>query len=234
MSRATQAIRRRRDHQAGGSRLGAAFRALIVVLSIAVASAAVADRDFRPVDQAASQPDFLAFRTLLLDALARRDARAVLSVVHVDIRNSFGGDEGIEVFEEIWKLDDPDAPFWATMTAVLRLGGTFSPDHSFEAPYVFSAWPDDVDPYANVAITGSGVRVRREPRADAEPVAVLSHEMVEAPPDGQRDDGWVFVRVRDGQPGYVDRQYARGPTDYRATFEKIEGRWRITSFISGD
>jgi len=232
--RANEAARRRVDPDAGRSRLGPAWRAVIVVLSIAAASPAVAARDFRPVDQAASQPDFLAFRTLLLDALARRDARAVLSAVHVDIRNSFGGDDGTEAFEEIWKLADPDSPFWATMTAVLRLGGSFDPDHAFEAPYVFSAWPDDVDPYASVAITGSGVRVRREPRAGAEPVAVLSHEIVDAPSDGPRHDGWVFVRAHGGQSGYVDRQFARGPTDHRATFEKIEGRWQMTSFISGD
>jgi len=136
-------------------------RAVIVALSLAVASPAVAQRDFRPVDQAASQPDFLAFRTLLMDALARRDTQRVLSVVRADILNSFGGQDGIEAFEEMWKLDDPDAPFWATMTAVLRLGGTFSACHTFEAPYVFSAWP----------------------------FAVLS---------------------------YVDRRYARRPTDYRA------------------
>jgi hypothetical protein len=133
-------------------------RAVIVVLSIAAASPAVAQRNFRPVDQAAAQPDFLAFRTLTLDALARREAQSVLSVlsvVHADIRNSFGGHDGIKEFEEFWKLDDPDSPFWATMTAVLRLGGTFSADHTFEAPYVFSAWP----------------------------VAVLSHVIVEAPTD---------------------------------------------------
>ena len=127
----------------------------MVALSLAAASPAVAQRDFRPVDQAASQPDFLAFRTQLLDALARRDAQKVLSVVDADIRNSFGGHDGINEFEEIWTLDDPDAPFWATMTAVLRLGGTFSADHAFEAPCVFSAWP----------------------------VAVLSHVIVEAPTD---------------------------------------------------
>lgn len=207
---------------------------LSVGLSIAVASPAVAQREFRPVDEAASQPDFLAFRTRLRDALARRDTQSVLSVVQADILNSFGGQDGIEAFEEIWTLDDPDAPFWATMTAVLRLGGTFSADHTFEAPYVFSAWPVAVDPYTHVAITGSGVRMRKEPRADAESVAVLSHVIVEAPTDGQRDDGWVFVRLDGGQSGYVDRRYARGPTDYRAIFEKLEGRWQLTSFISGD
>lgn len=131
------------------------LRAVIVVLSIAAASPAVAQRHFRPVDQAAAQPDFLALRTLLLDARARRDARKVLSVVHADIRNSFGGHDGIKEFEEIWTLDDPESPFRATMTAVLRLGGTFGADHAFEAPCVFSAWP----------------------------VAVLRHVIVEAPTD---------------------------------------------------
>lgn len=210
------------------------LRAVIVVLSIAAASPAVAQREFRPVDQAASQPDFLAFRTLLMDALARRDTQRVLSVVRADIRNSFGGHDGIKEFEDLWKLDDPDTPFWTTMTTVLRLGGTFSADHTFEAPYVFSAWPDTVDPYTHVAITGSSVRMRREPRTDAEPVAVLSHVIVEAPTDGGSNDGWVFVRAYGGQSGYVDRRYARRPTDYRAIFEKVEDRWQLTSFISGD
>jgi hypothetical protein len=63
---------------------------------------------------------------------------------------------------------------------------------------------------------------------------VLSYVIVEAPSDGQRDDGWVFVRLHGGPSGYVHQRYARGPTDYRAIFEKFEGRWQLTSFISGD
>jgi hypothetical protein len=49
--------------------------------------------EIRPVDEASQQADFFTFRAHLQGAIARHDAVAVLSVVNVNIRNTFGGDK---------------------------------------------------------------------------------------------------------------------------------------------
>ena len=96
---------------------------LIALLAIPATPAASAQNDFRPVDQAAAQPDFFAFRTQLQAAIARRDIQALLAVVHKDIKNSFGGTDGVDEFKQIWELDKPGTLIWETLARVLALGG---------------------------------------------------------------------------------------------------------------
>ncbi len=82
-----------------------------------------------PMDQAASRPDFFTFRAQLQTALARRDVAALLAVVHPNIKNGFGGDDGKANFEVKWRPAAADSEVWATLAEVLALGGTFeSPD----------------------------------------------------------------------------------------------------------
>ena len=47
----------------------------IALLAIPATPAASARNDFRPVDQAAAQPDFFTFRTQLKAAIARRETQ---------------------------------------------------------------------------------------------------------------------------------------------------------------
>jgi hypothetical protein len=51
-----------------------------------------------------------------------------------------------------------------------------------------------------------------------------------------RADGelWGHVRLGDGRRGYIWHAYVRSPADYRALFTLIDGRWRMTAFVSGD
>ena len=186
-----------------------------------------------PVDEAAAQPDFLAFRARLQAALARHDAAALLAAVHPDIRNSFGGDDGIAAFRERWRPEAPDSPVWTTLAEVLSLGGLFDAEGRFVAPYVFSAWPADVDAFEHVAVLGRGVRVRAAPHAGAEPLALLDFAIVRLQPD-QPDAGWSAVRLADGRRGFVHRRLVRSPVDYRAAFEKSHGGWKMTLFLAGD
>jgi hypothetical protein len=45
---------------------------------------------------------------------------------------------------------------------------------------------------------------------------------------------WVNVKLADGQTGFVAAEFIRGPVDYRAIFEKQNGRWVMTAFVAGD
>lgn len=187
-----------------------------------------------PVDQAAQQPDFFSFRAQLLVALAKRDVDGLMSVVHKDIKNSFGGNDGIDEFRETWFSERPGASIWETLTSVLALGGIFTSEAKFSAPYVFSLWPRDVSGFDYVAVTGSGVRVRSKPSATSAPLATVSYSILEVPQDLEAPEGWVAVKLLSGATGYVDRRYVRSPIDYRATFRKIDGKWQMTVLIAGD
>ena len=71
------------------------------------------------------------------------------------------------------------------------------------------------------------------PRLDAPVVAPVSYSIVRLI---DRADGelWSHVRLGDGRRGYIWHAYVRSPADYRALFALIDGRWRMTAFVSGD
>lgn len=205
-----------------------------LLLVLGALSSAVAQTQLRPVDQAVTQPDFFTFRAQLIAAIVRRDVEAVLSVVNTNVKNSFGGNDGIAEFKEMWAIDQPNSRLWEALATVLALGGTFEKDGTFVAPYTFSRWPDGFDSYENVALVGSAVRVRAAPRMGSPALATMSFAILPQVESKESTDQWVSVRLPDGKVGYVGKSFVRSPIDYRAIFEKREGRWQLIVFVSGD
>ncbi len=78
-----------------------------------------------PSDEGKNDPSFHAFRQKLLEAISRKDAKFLLSIVDPNIQISFGGEEGIRAFREVWKPDDVNSEVWDTLAQLLRLSGTF-------------------------------------------------------------------------------------------------------------
>jgi hypothetical protein len=188
-----------------------------------------------PVDEAAKQPDFFTFRAQLQIAVAKRDKAAVLAVVSKTVQNGYGDDNGINHFKKNWAIDKPNSELWETLGTVLALGGGFQSDGSFAAPYVASSWPDAAgDGFENVAIIGNKVNVRKAPKADSEVLQTLSYEVVPLDTNDHGNDQWVAIKLPNGKKGYVSRSFTRSPVDYRASFEKVDGRWQITSLVAGD
>ncbi len=179
-------------------------------------------------------PDFFSFRAQLQASIARHDAAAVLAIVARGVKNSFGGDDGIDGFRKKWTPEQPDSPLWETLATVLALGGTFGPGDTFTAPYVFSQWPQDADAFSQVAVVATGVRVREAPREDAPAVATVSFAILEIVSAANPDPKWTQVRAPGGRSGYVDRRYVRSPIDYRAIFNRVNGRWWLQALVSGD
>jgi hypothetical protein len=123
---------------------------------------------------------------------------------------------------------------WDVLGTVLALGGDFD-DAGFEAPYVSSEWPGEVDAFEYVAVVGSRVRVRAAPDGAAETLATVDFALLARGGAPARDDeAWVAVRLADGRIGYIDARYARSAIDYRARFEKTPAGWRLTSLLAGD
>lgn len=202
---------------------------LLTVLANSVDAQAV----LTPVDEAAMQPDFFSFRAQLAAAVARRDAADVLAAVDGRVRTGFGGDDGRAAFERQWEPGRPDSRLWEALGAVLALGGSFTGAQQFSAPYVYSRWPEDLDAFGHVALIASDVRLRAAPRADAAVIGRASFGVLELAGPAT-PDGWFPVRTPDGRAGYVARALARSPLDYRAIFERRDGRWQLVAFVSGD
>lgn len=208
------------------------------------------ERYLKPVDEAAKDASFLAFRTKLIAAAERHDAKYILGIIDPQIKLGFGGDDGIANFRKQWKINAKDSPFWEEFLAAIKNGGAFdgrgrNKYNSFTAPYTFSSWPEDVDSFEHVAIFGSDVNLRERPAADAKVVATLSYNIVTPNNEesttvktGPGEDDWEFdwrkVTTMGGKTGFVKAKYVRSSIDYRAGFEKARGVWKLEFFGAGD
>ena len=199
----------------------------------------------KPYDQAELNPEFKAFRDALLQAVKARDLEAVVAAAAPDITLSFGEDVGPERFRDFLsgKEDWAGEGYWKDLEAVLSLGGAFSEDGSFAAPYVYTdttVLPEEVDYFTVFYCIGDKVRMRANPSTEATVVGQLSYDVVVAddPNNVAATDAtgrdWFYVRTFDGRKGWVAAQFLRSPYQYRAGFEKRDGRWLMTFFLAGD
>ena len=202
-----------------------------LMLALVVAPAGAADRR-PPVDTCATDVSFAAFRTTLNDAIARRDHIFILSILPEDILVSFGGDGGREEFAREWRLGESDSSFWDELRTVLSLGCRIV-ENDFVAPALTSQLGEDEDPFDVVVAVRSGAVMRAEANDASAVVAALDWDVLHMRPV-ETDEAWMALRLQDGREGFVRRSDVRSPIDYRAYFNRANGRWRMTSFIAGD
>ena len=200
-----------------------------------------------PVDEAENDASFVDYRDRLLAAVVARDIETILTLADEDIHLSFGGAAGHAAFREFLEVDPEtfapeyrhEAPAmrernWTDLETVLRMGGVFNGEGDFVAPYTFAVDPPpDWDVFEVMIVTGSGVALRKRPIKYSEVVGRLDYDIV-------RHLHWVsgtsFVEIArgDGSTGFVHRDYLRSLVDYRAIFRKVDGAWKMTTFIAGD
>ena len=208
------------------------IRAAFLCLLLAGATAAAA-QTLPPVDQCAADASFSSFRSALLQAIERRDAAFVLSVLADDVSVDFGGGAGRDDFRRAWALDRPEASaLWSELGAVLRLG-CVADGGTFWAPSMFRQLEHLDDPTGVVVAIGPDAVLRAAPSDTSREVVrldwdVLVWRSVDSPED------WMPVALADGRTGFVRRDRVRSMLDHRASFAKVDGRWRITAFIAGD
>jgi hypothetical protein len=186
----------------------------------------------KPRDDGFRRPDFEEFRRHLQDALARKDEEAVLRTVDPGVRVDFGDGGGLEAFKR--RMNAPGENFFEELTRVLNLGGRFRTPDAFDAPYVYSDWPDGFDAFACAAVVGSGVRLRAAPNISARAQATEDFAIVKLFPTEPDTPGWRRVGLAGGRTGYIASRYVRSPIDYRALFEFKDGRWWLVAFVAGD
>jgi hypothetical protein len=213
---------------------------LISILSLGIllltALAAAEELKLYPVDEAAKDSEFLAFRDDLLAAIRRRDLEAVVAVARENIKLSFGGSYGRETFRDWLVADDPGlgSSYWAELERAIALGGVFEGPESFCTPYTFCLeipGCDPCDPYETLIATSDRAPVYAAADRSAKVVAELSYSVVRAL---DHNHPWQRIALPGGGTGYVTAPEFRSPIDYRARFERRDGRWLMTLFIAGD
>ncbi len=226
------------------------MKCVFLVMLLFVIPALGQERFLMPVDEAAQEASFLAFRTKLIAAVERRDVNYIISILDPKIELSFGGESGVADFKKMWKINAKNSRFWGEFSKVIKNGGAFSGEgknklSTFSAPYTFSSWPEDIDGFEYLAIFGNNVNLRERPAADAPIVDKLSYNIVK-PNDagstkikGGRGESdweydWIKVETLGGKTGFVKAEFARSHIDHRAGFTKKRGLWKMTYFISGD
>jgi hypothetical protein len=198
-------------------------------------------RKLMPADETSQDTSFARFRNALLTAVQKRDTTFLYSVLVTEIKNSFGGDDSISGFRRMWRPDSADSRVWSTIERILQLGSTKEGDSMFEAPYVYSKWPRDVDAFENIAITSQRAVVRALPNDTAQALGTLSYDVVPArewvglnETGAQMPDAWAHIRLPNGKLGWVKGADAYSPVGYRAFFEKRNGAWKIVILVAGD
>lgn len=199
------------------------------------------ERFVRPVDEAAKDKSFGAFRAKLIEAVKKKDKKYLLGILDPNIKASFGGDDGIADFKKYWKIDSSKSKLWDELLTVLTNGGMFLDKTTFTAPFSFNAFPEDLDAFEHQIIFGKNVNLRSKPDLSAEVISQLSYNVVKVDYENSVGKGgeeqnysWLKVETLGGKKGFVGAEFVRSPIDYRAIFTKEKGKWKMTAFVAGD
>lgn len=216
------------------------FALSVAMLAVTAATAAEPVEHLKPWDEAAQDPTFVAFRTKLQAIVEHKDVKGLRASLATDILNNFGGGKGVDAFNSAWKPHDEHSAVWPALAGVLKLGGYFDSKKAFSAPYVYAAWPDDLDSFNFVAVTNPDAVMRKAADDKSAIVRKLDHDVLEViqsssmPQHEAGSDDWDEVKDRKGNHGFILVRDVRSPLDFRATFEKRNGKWVIASFVSGE
>ena len=198
-----------------------------------------------PIDEAEKDTSFLEFRKRLLEAIYAHDEKYLLSVLDKNIKIGFGGGDGIKEFKKKWEADNYEQ-LWPVMKRILENGGAFMKDnngkdlqqHIFQAPYVFSNWPDSLDAFELSAIIHERTPIYKQATTESEILTKLSYEIVDVElfiPEENSKERFIYIKTLDGKvKGYTDEENLYSPVGYRALFGKVNGKWKLQALVAGD
>jgi hypothetical protein len=217
-------------------------RLLIALLLVCSFAAYAEQQQLPPVDEGMADATWPRFRTRLLDALAKRDQKFVLSILDSRIRN-ISSKDGAAEFRKLWEPHAAESPLWVELQKVLFLGSTYvKRDKNVVelcAPYIRYKWPDDAPAGASGAIIAKDSLMKARPGPASATLQTLSYHLVRVL-DWEVDDEdkaskqkWVKIQTAAGA-GFVPEEQIRSPLEYRACFVKRDGGWRMTGLESGE
>ena len=186
---------------------------------------------FAPHDDCATIDGAAAFRSRLADAVRRRDAAALSTVAAQDIKLDFGGGGGVAQLQQ--QLADPQQVLWTELEAILPLGCAGNDQGGVTIPWIADQDLGRRDPFSTMLVLGENVPVQAAPAADAPQLGEVSWDLVRM---GALRPGAPFQQVflPDDRIGFIASDALRSPVDYRLTASSRNGKWSITSLVSGD
>lgn len=201
--------------------------------------------------------DFQAFISELKSAILKKDVKFITAHVAENITWSFGADDKRSGFVQHWLRHPDESGLWRELGQVIALGcNPFQmEDYARKGhicPYVYTDFPRSMDAFENLVVIGNNVRVRTAADENARVLAKVNYEIVKYGDakahktdcaERNRDEiqsckekcDWTFVELYSTKTrGYICQRFLRSPIDYRAIFEKVKGKWQITTFVHGD
>ena len=194
-----------------------------------------------PLDESENVPSLGLFLEKLRVAVKERDADFVQSALAQDVALGFGPREnGIE--PEALLSSDSGSKFWQILESSIFYGGTFVDQReggTFCMPYVYSAFPDHLDPIEYQVLITPSVSARSDPNNAAMPVSLPDFAVVRTnigsavTTNDVHGIEWARIYVGDST-AYVPASTIRSPLEGRTCLRKRDGYWRITAVIDGD
>jgi hypothetical protein len=190
----------------------------------------------------------------LLGAIARRDAEFIQAIVTPETQWSFGGSLNLDTY----KIDNPQSLFWQQLDKAVSTGCIVDPQArvTYQEPgsQIWICPVTTARPIYNfgwngsVAIIGRNVNVRTEPGTGGTVITKVSDTLLNFDqntynnlPERSKEqlvnspDGWTPVVLPNGRRGWVASEYVyHEPRDYRVSFVRSRGQWRLRYFLRGD
>ena len=213
------------------------------VVDVVEGNAQVAvDGPFAPRNECASLAAAPRFLDTLRRAISERDADALVALAADDIKLDFGDGSGTAELRS--RLADPETDLWSKLAGLMELGCAANSQGGLTLPWYFEQ-SVPVQAVNGFIVQGVDVPLYNAPDSDAEVLARLSWDAVEAAPGGGEDTDFRRVRLpgeggvlepgtTEPQAGFVARDQLRSLLDYRLIAASRNGRWRIISLVRGD
>lgn len=213
------------------------------------------------VDQGADDPEFSAFRNRLLEAVRARDVEGVISLTAPDISLGWSEDASevtgdleqfrmdlTGIYNGVRGSQRVTDNYWRELERVLTLGGVFTSANEktvFHAPFSINSYPTrDFNFELYGYDRGEFDEIWHEFHVISEDAFLLSaptntHEMEVQLHFGEvvfllsafKTAEYLKILRTNGQVGYVHETDIRRWFNFDAMFEKIDGEWKMTSFM---
>jgi len=206
-------------------------RAEKIVEPAAVEPQPMGNGRFAPRDECPQVEGASAFRSRLAAAVRERDAEALTALAANDIKLDFGGSSGAAELRA--RLANPEWRLWEELETLLALGCAANGEGGITLPWVADQAMTVARPGDAMLVTGENVPVRSAPDQAAPAIGTVSWDVVEI--DTLRPgDPFQEVALPGGVSGFIPTNTLRNLLDYRLTASSRNGKWSITSFLSGD